>query len=217
MSCADILNAIYFHAKKPEDVFILSKGHAGVALYATLVQAGYLSQDELLKLNQEGLLGEHPDTRIPGVDVSTGSLGQGLGVGCGMALAGNRVFVLMGDGECQEGSVWEAAMFAAHQALDLVVVIDRNDYQVQGSTEEINALEPLADKWRSFGWFVKTCDGHDLEALGMAMMDKCKPLCVIANTIKGKGVSFMEANHDWHHGSLKGEFLEQARRELGTA
>lgn len=208
LSCVDILEAIF--SIKGEAKFILSKGHAGVALYALVS-----SDEDLMKLNQGGRLGEHPEKHM-GADCDTGSLGNGLGIACGMALAGNKVFVVMGDGECQEGSVWEAAMFAAQHGLNITVVIDRNGLQVGGCTEDINGLENLSEKWEAFGWCVRECDGHDQPALVRAMQELYRPLVVIARTVKGKGVSFMENRPEWHHGSLNQEQLEQARQELGS-
>ncbi len=207
LSCVDILEAIF--SIKGDSKLILSKGHAGVALYALIS-----SEEDLMQLNQGGRLGEHPERHM-GADCDTGSLGNGLGIACGMALAGNKVFVVMGDGECQEGSVWEAAMFAAQHGLNITVVIDRNGLQVGGCTEDINGVEGLQEKWEAFGWCVRECDGHDQPALISAMQELYRPLVVIARTIKGKGVSFMENRPEWHHGSLSAEQLQQARAELG--
>lgn len=207
LSCVDILEAIW--SIKGEAKFILSKGHAGVALYALIS-----TDEDLMSLNQGGRLGEHPEIHM-GADCDTGSLGNGLGIACGMALAGNKVFVVMGDGECQEGSVWEAAMFASQHGLNITVVIDRNGLQVGGSTEDINGLENLCEKWEAFGWCVRECDGHDQPALIMAMQELYRPLVVIAKTVKGKGVSFMENRPEWHHGSLNEYQLKQARLEIG--
>ncbi len=208
LSCVDILEAIF--SIKGDSKFILSKGHAGVALYAIIS-----TEEELLKLNQGDRLGEHPERHM-GADCDTGSLGNGLGIACGMALAGHKVFVVLGDGECQEGSVWEAAMFAAQHGLHIVCVIDRNGLQVGGRTEDINGVESLKEKWEAFGWCVRECDGHDQPALVRAMQELYRPLAVIAKTVKGKGVSFMENRPEWHHGSLNAEQLEQARSELGS-
>ena len=227
LSCVDILHVLYsivlhhnpeFHTWELRDRFLLSKGHVGVALYATLSAAGYFAESELHALNREGRLGEHPSRNVPGVEMDSGSLGQGLGVGCGMALAAKlkhepwRVYVLMGDGECQEGSVWEAAMFASQHQLDITCIVDRNGLAVHGSVDA--SLEPLAAKWEAFGWDVYEVDGHDESTLIAALSDGGRPRCVIANTVKGKGVSFMEGRAEWHHGSLSTEQLEAAKKEL---
>ena len=211
------------------DRFILSKGHAGIALYAILADLGFFPSEELNFLNQGRLLGEHPDPRIPGVEVVSGSLGHGLPIGCGMAFADNmdknsrKTFVLMGDGECYEGSVWEAAMFASHHKLhNLCGIVDRNGLITHGSTESINRLEPFKDKWIAFGWDVFEVDAHDLEALEslwktISMKEVGAPSMVIANSIKGKGVSFMENNFNWHHGGIDDERFADAISELTQA
>lgn len=208
------------------DRFILSKGHAGVALYATLADLGYFDLAHLEQLNRGQLLGEHPDPRAPGVEVVSGSLGHGLSVGAGMSLGFSitgqdcRTFVLLGDGECNEGSVWEAAMFAAHHRLtNLCAIVDRNGLITHGSTEEFNALEPFPEKWGSFGWEVIEVDGHDFESL-LEVFERFRqnsfdrPLAVIANSTKGKGVSFMEDVAAWHHGGVSPEVFERAMREI---
>lgn len=238
LSAVEILVALYHggilrvNAKNTidpvRDRFIMSKGHACEVLYAVLADCGFFSASELMRLGREGsMLGGHPDRRIPGVEANTGSLGNGLGIGAGLAFAAKldkaawRTFVLLGDGECYEGSVWEAMMFAAHHALDnLVAIIDRNQLCVLDRTEECNRLEPLDDKLRAFGWDVVTVDGHDIAALIKAISSgytrsNSKPFAVIANTIKGKGISFMENDVRWHHGVPKGSLLEKARNELG--
>lgn len=238
-SIVEILVSLYygsvlkFDSKEPKwesrDRFILSKGHAGVALYAVLADLGYFSKEELDFLNQGHLLGEHPDPRIPGIEVVSGSLGHGLPIGSGMALAdkmdknSRNTFVLMGDGECYEGSVWEAAMFAAHHKLhNLCGIVDRNGLITHGSTELINRMEPFADKWRAFGWEVFEINAHDLGQL----QDTWKtiiskkfgpPSMVIANSIKGKGVSFMENDFNWHHGGIDDEKFSTAIAELTHA
>lgn len=211
------------------DRFILSKGHAGVALYAILADLGYFPKEELKFLNQGRLLGEHPDPRIPGVEVVSGSLGHGLPVACGMAFAdkldknSRKTFVLMGDGECYEGSVWEAAMFASHHELhNLCGIVDRNGLITHGSTESINRLEPFKDKWIAFGWDVFEVDAHDLEALVdlwkiIYKRERGAPSMVIANSVKGKGVSFMEDNFIWHHGGIDDERFATAIAELTHA
>lgn len=237
LSCADLLSVLYFHHLRYDpanprwedrDRFILSKGHACPALYSALSLAGFFPREWLRTLRKLGSpLQGHPDSlSTPGVEASTGSLGQGLSIGCGMALAGRldrrgyRVYVLMGDGEMDEGQVWEAAMFAAHQRLDnLVAIVDRNRLQLDGFTEEIVGLEPLAEKWRAFGWNVREVDGHDLgqvaEALDEAEGVRGKPTVLLARTVKGKGVSFMENQVKYHGTPLTGEELERALRELG--
>ncbi|MEM1981227.1 MAG: transketolase [Candidatus Hadarchaeales archaeon] len=236
LSCADILSVLYFHHLRYDpsnprwegrDRFILSKGHACPALYSALSLAGFFPREWLRTLRKFGSpLQGHPDsTSTPGVEASTGSLGQGLSIGCGMALAARldgrdyRVYVLMGDGEMDEGQVWEAAMFAAHQRLDnLVGIVDRNRIQLDGFTEEIVGLEPLAEKWGSFGWNVLEVDGHDLlqvaEALDEAERIKGKPTLILARTVKGKGVSFMENQVKYHGTPLTREELERALKEL---
>lgn len=237
LSCADILVALYYggilrfdpgNTKWDErDRFILSKGHSSMALYAILADLGFISPSELNTFCQKGsCLGGHPDRNIPGIEADTGSLGHGLGIAAGMALAArldnkkHMTVALLGDGECQEGSVWEAAMFAAHHQLsNLVAVVDFNRQGVTDFIEDSVSLEPFADKWRAFHWDVREIDGHSFEELLGAFADfhsrgSQKPLVVIANTIKGKGISFMERKLAWHHGVPAGEELEKARREL---
>lgn len=235
-SSIDMLIALYFeimriNSKKPQwqarDRFILSKGHSSAALYTTLHLKGFLDAKTLLSFRQnDSILSGHPDkTKVPGVEMSTGSLGHGLSVGIGAALAGkmdkkkHRVFVLMGDGETQEGTVWEGAMSASHFALDnLTAIVDRNRIQIDGFTEDIMSLEPYADKWRSFGWEVREINGHDfcqiLEVFKKLPFKKGKPSLIISKTVKGKGISFMENNPEWHGKALKGKFAEQALKEL---
>lgn len=234
-SCIDMLIALYFEVlninpKRPRwqdrDRFILSKGHSSVALYSVLYLKGFLSWDKLLTFRQNNSsLSGHPDMhKVPGVEMSTGSLGHGLSVGIGLALATRmnnkkyKTYVLMGDGETQEGSIWEAAMAASHYKLDnLVGIIDRNRMQIDGLTEDVMALEPYRDKWESFGWVVKEIDGHDMKEIVSIFkklpFKKGRPSLVISNTVKGKGISFMENNYEWHGKALKGEFAEVARRE----
>lgn len=238
LSSADVMCALYFGGilrhdpQDPEDNardrFILSKGHAAPALYATLAEAGYFPTEELLTLRKLGSrLQGHPDSKkLPGVEVSTGSLGQGLSVACGLAcglrLAGNdaSVFCLLGDGECQEGQVWEAAMFAAHQKADnLVAIVDHNHLQIDGRIEDVCSPESLAEKFAAFGWEVLTCDGNDMEqvldVLAQAKAAKAgKPTAIIAETTKGKGVSFMEGQAGWHGKAPKPEELEIALSDL---
>ena len=236
LSAADIMAVLYFHhmnidPARPDwdhrDRFILSKGHAAPVLYAALAEAGFFPVHELGSLRKLGhMLQGHPDSkRTPGVEVSTGSLGQGLAVGNGIALgarldgADYRVYVLMGDGEMEEGMVWEAAMASAHYKIDnLVGIIDHNGLQIDGKITEVCSPEPLADKWRAFGWHVIEINGHDfnsiVDGLEEAKKIKGKPSMLIADTIKGKGVSFMENNADWHGSAPNKDQTIQALKEL---
>jgi len=237
LSIADILAVLYgsvmnYKADEPKwkgrDRFILSKGHAGAGVYAALAESGFMPVEKLRTHYQDGsdLSGHVSHKGIPGVEFSTGSLGHGLPVATGMALAAkinrdkHNIYVLMSDGECDEGSNWEAALFAPHHKLDnLVVIIDRNKLQSIHSTEDTLSLEPFVDKWQAFGWNVVDVDGHDHQKL----LDACgsmvtgKPLCIIANTTKGKGVSFMEDNILWHYRSPQGEEYNAAMQELDNA
>ena len=237
LSCADILAALYFGGvlehdpRNPQwegrDRFILAKGHAAPALYAVLAQAGYFPREELATLRKLGSrLQGHPDSnQVPGVEVSTGSLGQGLSVAAGAAAglkldgAPQTVFALLGDGECQEGQVWEAAMFAAHRQLDnLVAVVDRNGLQIDGRTCDVCDPGDLGAKFAAFGWDVAEVDGHDLDALvavlGVAKAGRDgRPHAVIARTVKGKGVPFMENEAGWHG---KAPNAEQAAEALAA-
>ena len=237
LSIADILAVLYgsvmnYKAGEPKwkgrDRFILSKGHAGAGVYAALAESGFMPVEKLRTHYQDGsdLSGHVSHKGIPGVEFSTGSLGHGLPVATGMALAAkinrdkHNIYVLMSDGECDEGSNWEAALFAPHHKLDnLVVIIDRNKLQSIHSTEDTLSLEPFVDKWQAFGWNVVDVDGHDHQKL----LDACgsmvtgKPLCIIANTTKGKGVSFMEDNILWHYRSPQGEEHNAAMQELDNA
>jgi transketolase len=239
MSAVEILTVLLFDdvlRVQPDDptwehrdYLIFSKGHSSAVLYAALAERGFFGVEELATYKQPGSrLAGHPSRAIPGVELATGSLGHGLSVATGMALAGkhdgadNRVFVVLGDGECQEGSVWEAAMAAAHHRLDNVVaIVDRNGFQEDGSTEEIMGLEPFADKWRSFGWEVVEPDGHDVgelsEALHAVPLAPGKPTCVIARTSKGHGLSFTSNTHLWHYGKLTAVQYLQAQAELDAA
>ncbi len=238
LSCADIMTALYFggvmeydadNTEAPRDHFILAKGHAAPALYATLAHAGFFPREELMTLRKWGArLQGHPDSNLlPGVEVSTGSLGQGLSVASGLA-AGLRlendnhtVFALMGDGECQEGQVWEAAMFAAHQGLDnLVAIVDRNCLQIDGNTADVCDPGDLAAKFAAFGWETIEVDGHNIEELisklnGVKAARTGKPHAIIAHTVKGKGVSFMENEAGWHGKAPDADQLAQALEELG--
>lgn len=220
LSAADILVTLYFAelnvdpgnpAAPGRDRFVLSKGHAAPVLYATLAEKGFFPVEELMTLRKLGSrMQGHPDMKgIPGVDMSTGSLGQGLSAANGMALAGRldgrdyRVYALLGDGELEEGQVWEAAMFASHYKLDnLTAIVDNNGLQIDGAISEVLSPLPIPDKWRAFGWNVITVDGHDPNAIYQAVQTtktvKGKPTAIIAKTIKGKGVSCMENVADWH-------------------
>jgi len=238
LSAADILAVLYTHVlnvdpKNPEDPardrFILSKGHAGAAVYSTLAESGFFPVSRLETHYQNGsdLSGHISHKEIPGVELSTGSLGHGLPIGTGMALGAKmdlgayRVFVLLSDGECDEGSNWEAMMFAAHHKLDnLIAIVDYNKMQSLDWVANTLALEPFADKWRSFGWSVVEVDGHDHGQLASALLSvpamAGKPTCIIAHTIKGKGVSFMENNILWHYRVPRGEEFDAAMKELGA-
>ncbi len=220
LSAADILTTLYFaelnvDPQRPQDVdrdrFVLSKGHASPVLYATLAEKGFLPHEELLTFRRiDSRLQGHPSMKdVPGVDMSTGSLGQGLSAANGMALAGRlngksyRVYALLGDGELEEGMVWEAAMFAAHYKLDnLTAFVDFNGLQIDGPIAEVMSPLPIPDKWRAFGWHVIEIDGHDFnaiyDALQTAKTVKGKPTMIVAHTVKGKGVCQMENVADWH-------------------
>jgi transketolase len=240
-SIADILAVLYHgilqidpnDSQNPQrDRFILSKGHAGAAVYAVLAESGFFPVEKLSTHYQNGsdLSGHVSHKGLPGVELSTGSLGHGLSVGCGMALAAlldghkSRVCVLMSDGECDEGSVWEAALFAAQQRLhNLIAIIDYNKLQSLAAVSDTIALEPFADKWRAFGWQVLEVDGHDHQALHASLLQAttptdldsaAKPVCVLAHTTKGKGVSFMENSVLWHYRTARGDEFEQALQEI---
>ena len=236
LSATDILTALYFSEMNIDpanpkmegrDRFVLSKGHAAPAIYATLAEKGYFSKDELMTLRKFGSrLQGHPDMKkLPGIEISTGSLGQGLSVANGMALNAKmfnenyRTYVILGDGEIQEGQIWEAAMTAAHYKLNnLCAFLDNNNLQIDGNVSEIMGVEPLDKKWEAFGWNVIKIDGHDFEqilsALDKARECKDKPTMVIAKTIKGKGVSFMENVCGFHGVAPTLEELERALAEL---
>jgi len=237
LSCVDILVAAYWgvlfiDSQKPADPdrdrFILSKGHAAPTLYATLAYRGFFSVKLLDTFTQAGsCLAEQPSPGcVPGMEAATGSLGHGLSLGLGMALAGrlqgrsHRVFVVLSDGECNEGSVWEAAMLApAHELDRLAIIVDYNKWQATGRSNEIMALSPLRQKWEAFGWSASEVDGHDLKALVGALSKvpdgSGKPVAVIAHTVKGKGISFMEDDNNWHYRSPNADELNQAKLELG--
>jgi transketolase len=236
LSCADVITYLYFEKmdvdvkspkKSDRDRFVLSKGHAAPALYATLAEKVFFHKEELKNLRKIGaLLQGHPDAKsIPGVDVSTGSLGQGISNAVGMALGlkleekKSKVYAVLGDGELQEGLVWEAAMSAAHYKLDnLVAIVDYNGLQIDGNNEDVMGIAPLDEKWRSFGWKVICCNGHDYEELHKAFNEadevKGSPVVIIAKTVKGKGVSFMENQAGWHGQSPNAEQKEKAIIEI---
>ncbi|MGZ3145641.1 transketolase [Lentzea chajnantorensis] len=232
LSCVDLLTVLYdevldLRPDEPDwplrDRFILSKGHASAALYAVLAANGFLPESELETYAASGgRLAGHPLRRLPGVEFPSGSLGHGLSLGAGVALAAKRAghpyraFVLMGDGELQEGSVWEAAQFAPAAGLDnLVAIVDRNGWQITGRTEDLG-LEPLADRWRSFGWTAVEVDGHDLDALRevFASLEPGRPTAVIARTVKGKGVPLFEDKKKSHHVTLTPALLTRAQAGL---
>lgn len=237
LSAADIVTALFFevmdHSPEKKDLqdrdhFILSKGHAAPIYYAALAESGYFPVDELVTLRKlHSRLQGHPSrVKTPGVEMSTGSLGQGLSVANGLALAlrlqglDRKVYCLCGDGEMAEGQIWEAAMFASHNHLDNVIaIVDRNGLQIDGRTEDVMALEPLGDKWKAFGWNVLFMDGNDmwqvLETLDEARRHRGGPTVIMAKTVKGKGVSFMENNVGFHGKSPNQKEYEQAMRELG--
>ncbi len=239
LSIADLLAYLYFYQMKvdpsnpkmPErDRFVLSKGHAAPALYGALALKGFFPQSEIAKLRKTGeMLQGHPDMKhIPGVDMSSGSLGQGVSAAVGMALglkldkSDARVYTVLGDGEIQEGQVWEAAMFAAHKKLDnLCVFVDNNNLQIDGTVEEVNSPYPIPEKFAAFGFEVICVNGHDFDELDAAVTKaktvKGKPTAVIMTTVKGKGVSFMENQVGWHGSAPNAEQAEQALAELKTA
>ncbi|MDD2850936.1 MAG: transketolase [Desulfuromonadaceae bacterium] len=236
-SCTDIIVALYyggilrFAPDNPSwglrDRFILSKGHSGSALFAVLADLGYFDTSELALYCKNGsILGGHPDRNVPGIEADTGSLGHGLGIGAGMALAaklnntGQRVFVLVGDGECAEGAVWEAMVFAArHKLANLTLIIDRNRQCVLDFTEDCAPLDPFSDKLAAFGWDTREINGHSFEEI-LAVLEEPvaivedRPRAIVANTVKGKGVSFMEGILKWHHAVPNQDELFAARTEL---
>jgi transketolase len=237
LSCLDILNVLYNRVLRVSpgtfsdphrDRYVQSKGHSVEALYSVLADRGFFPTEDLETLchYQSPYVG-HPTRKIPGIEMNTGALGHGLPICVGMAIAGKldhapyRVFTLLGDGELAEGSNWEAAMAAAHYDLDnLTAIIDHNTLQISGHTRDVCSNEPLDDKWRAFGWAVRTVDGHNFAELTDALSkpaESGKPTCVIANTIKGRGVSFMENTAKWHHGVPSEAELKQAMAELDTA
>jgi transketolase len=237
LSAAEIVASLYkvimnYDPKNPtwedRDRFILSKGHGCLVLYSMLSQVGYFDRALLKDFcnKYETTLGGHPEMKLPGIEANTGSLGHGIAVGMGIALAGRidkknyKVFVVTGDGELQEGSNWEAAMSAAHNKVDnLVVIVDRNRLQLGGPTDSISNLEPLADKWESFGWKVRVVDGHNVEELLNTLKEvpfsSGKPSVIIANTIKGKGVGIAENKVDWHYKALTKQQYEELKDIMG--
>ncbi len=237
LSCVDIMAVLYsgvlrYRAEDPawimRDRFVLSKGHAGVAVYTALAESGFFPVKELGRYGESGgpFSCHVSHKHVPGVEVSTGSLGHGVCMACGMALNGKiykqdyHVYVLVGDGECNEGAVWETAMLAAQKKLNnFTVIVDRNGMQAMGNCDEVLNMEPLAAKWKDFGWEVKEVDGHDHKRLKQALSSRHeeKPTAVICKTIKGHGVSFMENNLLWHYRDPQGSDYENAMRELEAA
>ncbi len=237
LSCTDILTYLYFKEMnidpmEPDmadrDRLVLSKGHAAPALYSVLANRGYFPTEELKTLRKtDSRLQGHPDMKhIPGVDMSSGSLGQGISAAVGMALSakhfGNdfRVFTILGDGECEEGQVWEAAMFAANKGLNnLVAFVDFNNLQIDGSCDEVNSPTPIDKKFEAFNWNVTVIDGHDFDAIEGALAlarQSDKPFCIVAKTVKGKGVSYMENNVGWHGKAPSDDEYEVAIAELNA-
>jgi transketolase len=236
LSNADIIVALYSNILKidsPDDSdrdrFILSKGHAALSLYAALYLKGWISSEELNSFCADGTyLGVHPEHRVPGIDFCTGSLGQGLSYGVGAALAARmqnssrRVFVLVSDGECNEGSIWEAIMFAAHHQLsNLIAIVDLNGQQAMGHTQAVLNMAPLAERWRAFGWDIRDVDGHDIAEINRVISDldatSGLPHVLIAHTTSGKGVSFMENQIKWHYCPLSAEEYHKASLEIVAA
>lgn len=236
LSETDLLTVLYYNVMSYQvynpnwemrDRFILSKGHSVECLYCILADLGFIEKEELNTFGQFGtrLIG-HPNNKLNGIEINSGALGHGLSVGVGMALAAKmdnlpyRVFVLVGDGELAEGSIWEAAMAAANYKLNnLYVIIDRNGLQISGKTEDVMQLEPLNEKWRSFGFDINNIDGHDYKAIESALNRQTldKPVLIIANTVKGKGVEFMENQVKWHHGVPTQEQYNKALKSLEEA
>lgn len=237
-SAAEIFATLYYDVmditkgepkRADRDRFLMGKGHAAVGLFPILAELGFIDKDTLDNYTRLGNpLGDHPDMRkVPGVDFSSGSIGHALSAGLGMALGGRiqgldyTVFVMLGDGEMQEGQVWEAAISAAHhKASNLVAIVDRNGFQLDGEVDDVMGIEPLDEKWRAFGWEVHTVDGHDLDALTTLLRQvkadagRTKPCCIIARTVKGKGVSYMETEPGWHLGYLDPSDAARAVEEI---
>ena len=235
LSCIDIIVNLYYggmfkqtinQEEHQKDRFILSKGHAAIALYTVLADLKFFPPKELELLNNESLLSEHPDPSIPGIECISGSLGHGLSIGAGIALGekytgrSNKTYVLMGDGECNEGSVWEAMIFAPHHRLkNLCAIVDRNRLITHGDTETINAIEPLGMKCKSFGWDTLEIDGNNHGEIGEAIKYHCQktndmPTMLIAKTMKGKGINFMENKAQWHHGGINDKVYEMAKKAI---
>ncbi len=238
LSIADTLTYLYFakmnvypdKPKEPQrDRLVLSKGHTAPALYSTLAQRGFFPEEELKSLRHIGaMLQGHPCIHIPGVDMSSGSLGQGISAACGMALSAKvssdtyKVYTILGDGEIEEGQVWEAAMFAAHYKLDnLVAIVDNNGLQIDGKIEDVMSPYPIVDKFKAFGWHVIEMDAHDFDSIEAAFNEaesvSGQPVAIIQKSVKGKGVSFMENNVSWHGSAPNDEQYEQAMGELKAA
>ena len=237
LSCIDIIATLYYsilniipknYKDLNRDRFILSKGHAATALYVVLANKGFFNKKKILNYaKQNSLLEEHPNPKLNGVEAATGSLGHGLSVGCGIALGGKiskknyYTYVLLGDGECNEGSVWEAALFASSKKLEnLIAIIDYNKWQGIGRTNEILNLEPLNLKWKSFGWNAYNVDGHDPRKLTKIIkkikkIKNKKPSVIIANTVKGKGIDFMEDDNNWHYRVPNLEEIDKIKKGLG--
>jgi len=237
MSAADVMVALYFYKMRHDpsnpkwekrDRFVLSKGHVSPALYSVLARSGYFPLKKLKEFRKlGGDLQGHPDmNKTPGVEISTGSLGHGIGAAVGMALglklsgSDSKVYCMIGDGEAQEGSVWEASMAASHYNLNnLVVILDNNNLQIDGPVDEVMSIYPAAEKWRAFGWKVIEINGHDFEEIRRALVEadssRFKPVMIVAKTVKGKGVSFMENRAEWHGKALPPELLKEALKELG--
>lgn len=236
LSCVEIVAALYhtWNIRPADwndpkrDRVLLSKGHAGTTLYAALRAFGFLTEADIASYAQPGsALGEHPSPGLPGIEIASGSLGHGLNLGIGLALAArlqgwpSRIGVVLSDGECNEGTVWEAALFAPkHRLSRLFAVIDYNKWQATGRSENVTALAPLADKWRAFGWAVHEVDGHNLAALQSVLFvadPQERPTVIVAHTVKGKGVSFMEDDNNWHYRVPNADELARALAEVDPA
>ena len=239
LSCIDLLTYIYWYElsinpSEPKDInrdrFVLSKGHGAPALFQVLAEKRFFPSDDLKSFGKEGsLFHEHPPkpSLVPGIEAATGSLGHGLPMALGMALSSRilklnfRCYALLSDGECNEGSIWEAAMMAASQKVEnLIVIIDYNKWQATGRSKEILALEPLKEKWEAFGWYTQEINGHDFIQINNAFIKaskvKNKPKAIVAHTIKGKGISFMEDDNNWHYRTPNDEEFKKALEELKT-
>lgn len=236
LSMVEIMTLLYFKylnidPKRPDwedrDRVVLSKGHGGVGYAPVLANRGYFDKTELKEFNHfKSAFGMHLDgNKVRGVDVSTGSLGHGLSIAVGLALGARiqnkswKTYCILGDGECNEGTVWEAAMAAAHfKVTNLTTFVDRNKLMIDGPTEKVMSLEPFADKWKAFGWIVRECDGHSFqelsEAIDYAQSEKSAPVVIIAHTVKGKGVDFMENEVKWHYGSIDSVLADKARKSV---